>query len=641
VTVKNRIFFSFIIFCLLFAVVVSKAFYIQVVNKDKLISYAKSQFIREVKEYPNRGNIVDRNGSPLAINVHVYNLFTIPKKKDDEFYQHLKSLSVIVPELSYQKLKAVVQGRNKYTWLARKIYLTEAQLQNIKKLEGIFVESHSERVYPNKELMAQILGFVGVDNSGLAGIEHSLNSELKGKPQVVKYIRDAKGRPIKYETKSSNLVAQDIQLSIDKDIQGALESYLKTTVEHHKAFRGGAGVMDAETGEILAIANYPTFDPNKANSYPQEHRKLAFVTDPFEPGSIFKTITIASALEHNVAQSDTKFFCENGKMKVQNHWVSEAESHEKFEWLTVSDILKVSSNVGTTKIAFNLKYPKLKATLDKFQIAQKTGIEVKGESKGILSFAADSKVPPLSLSNISFGQGVATTAIQMLRSYAAIANGGYLVRPTLIKNPRSQLVAENKIISTETAQEVTNMLVKAVSEGTGSNANIPHYEIAGKTGTAQRVSARGGYQGYIASFIGFPVNVNKKFVVMAYIDHPSANGYYGGSVAAPLFRKITQYILYKKKDFAQFARYDAKSNKVNLDEVHSHQAAAKKSFAPGLMPNFVGLDKSSALQLAQERDIKLEVNGYGVVIKQSITAGTPLAGNNNLRLQFEAPSYAE
>lgn len=639
---KNRIFFSFLIFCFLFAVVISKAFYIQVVNKERLLSYAKSQFIREVKEYPNRGNILDRNGNPLAINVHVYNLFTIPKNKSQAFYRQLKSLSEIVPELPLQKLKTLVHTRTKYTWLGRKITLSESQLKKIKKLDGIFVESHSERVYPNRELMAQTLGFVGIDNTGLAGVESSLNTELKGKPTIVKYIRDAKGRPIKYETKAAEVIKSDISLSLDKDIQGALESYLKEAVLLHQAFRGGAGVMDAETGEILAIANYPTFDPNSASSFPVEHRKLSFVTDPFEPGSILKTITIASALEHKVAKPETKFFCELGKLKVQNHWISEAETHEKFEWLTVADILKVSSNIGTTKIAFSLKYPKLRDTLNKFQFGQKTGIEIKGESKGIIPFKASDKVRPLSLSNISFGQGIATTAIQMLRSYAVIANGGYMVEPTLLKQTENQLKESNRVISAKTAEEVTKMLIGVVSEeGTGDAAIIPHYDIAGKTGTAQRVSSRGGYDGYIGSFIGFPVNVNKKFVVMAYIDHPTANGYYGGVTAAPIFKKITQYILYKKKGFAQFAKYDEKSNKTNLDEVHSQQSATQKTFAPGFVPNFMGMDKTSAMQLAQERSIQLETNGFGVVTKQSIPAGTPIAGSGNLRLQFEAPTYVE
>lgn len=638
---KNRIFFSFLVFCALFSLVIGKAFYIQVVNKQKLLSYAKSQFIREIKEYSNRGNILDRNGNPLAINVHVYNVFTFPKKKDQEFFDQLKRLSRIVPELKYEKLRQMVQKRNRYTWLSRKLSLSEDQLKKIKKLDRIFVESHTERVYPNRDLLAQTLGFVGMDNKGLAGVENSMNKVLKGTPQIVKYIRDAKGRPIKFETQASEVTAEDIHLSIDKDIQGALESYLKDAVDHHKALRGGAGVMDAETGEILAMANYPTYDPNNALNSPAEFRKLAFVTDPFEPGSIFKTITIASALEHKVAKPETKFFCEYGKIKVQNHWVSEAESHEKFEWLTVSEILKHSSNVGTTKVAFNLKYPKLKETLDKFEIGKKTGIEIAGESKGILSYKATDKVRPLTLSNISFGQGVATTAIQMLRSYAAIANGGYLVQPTLLRREDHQLLPQNKIISEKTAADVARMLVTAVHDGTGVNAKVPHYEIAGKTGTAQRVSERGGYEGYVASFAGFPVNVNKKFVVLVYVDRPTSNGYYGGAVAAPVFKKITQYILYKKKDFAQFAKYDEASNKMNLDEVHSQQSATSKVFAPGYMPDFVGMDKSSAFQLAEERSITLQVNGFGVVTKQSVSPGTPISGATNLRLQFEAPTYAE
>jgi cell division protein FtsI (penicillin-binding protein 3) len=213
----------------------AKAFYIQVVNKERLISYAKSQFVREVKEYPQRGNILDRNGHPLAINVYVYHLFTIPKIKSDEFYRQLKSLSRIVPELSYIKLKSLVQKRNKYTWLARKIKLSEDQLKKIKKLDKIFLEAHTERVYPNRELLAQTLGFVGIDNSGLAGVESSRDEFLRGKPQIVKYVRDAKGRPIKYETKIVDLVAPDLELSIDKDIQGALESYLKESVALHAA----------------------------------------------------------------------------------------------------------------------------------------------------------------------------------------------------------------------------------------------------------------------------------------------------------------------------------------------------------------------------------------------------------------------
>jgi cell division protein FtsI (penicillin-binding protein 3) len=216
-----------------------------------------------------------------------------------------------------------------------------------------------------------------------------------------------------------------------------------------------------------------------------------------------------------------------------------------------------------------------------------------------------------------------------------------LVKPTLLKSGKSQLTPENKILTDKTAADLSKMLVAVVNEGTGGNARIPHYEIAGKTGTAQRVSPTGGYSGYIGSFVGFPVNVNRKFVVLVYVDNPTDNGYYGGATAAPVFRKITQYILYKKKDFAQFAKYDEKSNTKNLDEVKTQQSQTTKFFAPGYVPDFGGLDKASAIQLAEERNISLELVGFGVVTKQSISPGTFMSGLTTLRLQFEAPTYAE
>lgn len=636
---KTRIQLVFLVFVFLFALVASKAFYIQVVNKEKLLAYARSQFLRETKDYPNRGNIVDRHGTPLAINVQIFNLFTFPRDKGLLFRKQLQVLSKIVPELSYTQLWGKVRNRSKYTWLARKIHLSEDQIEKIKALKFIHLEAHSDRVYPNHELSAQILGFVGLDNVGLAGSESYHNKKLRGEAQIVRYMRDAKGRPVKYDTGIATATpAEDIALSIDKELQGTLEASLKEAVLHHKAFRGGAGVMDAVTGEILAVANYPTFDPNHAINYPIENRKLAFVTDPFEPGSIFKTLTVASAIEHKIAKPEKRYFCEYGKLKVQNHVISEAESKKKFEWLTVEEILKYSSNVGTTKIAFDLTYPKLKETLKKFSIGEKTGIEISGESNGIMN--RSDKVKPLTLSNISFGHGVATTGIQMLRAYGAVANGGYLVKPTLLKSDESQIKANNRIISESTARDLAKMLVKAVEDGTGTNAKIPHYIIAGKTGTAQRVSPQGGYEGYISSFAGFPVNVNRPFVVLVYIDNPKANGYYGNVAAAPVFRKITQHLLYRSKQFAPFAKFSAESNAKNMDAISMGQSS-KISFGPGRMPNFIGLDKASALKVAESLGLQTEMTGFGVVSGQSPMAGEPLDEQALLKLKFQPPSYEE
>lgn len=621
----------------------TKAFYVQVVQKDKLLAYARSQFMRETREYPNRGNITDRDGNPLAINVQTWNLYTFPKKKGSEFQNQIKELSKIVPELGYSNLWAKVKNRSKYTWLARRIRLDVDQVKKIKKLDVIHLEEHSTRVYPNHELSSQILGFTGIDNVGMAGIERAMNKELRGEAQLVRYHRDAKGRPVKYEQiETTAAPAKDIVLSIDKELQAVTERYLKEAVLHHKATRGGAGVMDVETGEILAMANWPTFDPNEIQDSPVENRKLSFVTDPFEPGSIFKTLTIAAALENNVATPNKRYFCEFGRMKVQNHYISEAENDHKhkFEWLTVSEILKYSSNVGTTKIAFDMKFPKLKETLIKLGIGEKTGVEYTGESKGIMT--SEKNVKPLTLSNMSFGHGVATTGIQMLRAYAAFANGGHLIKPTFFKSDVNQISDENKVMSQKTAEQITAMLYKAVEDGTGTSAKIPHYAIAGKTGTAQRVSPRGGYDGYIASFAGFPVNVGKRFVVLVYMDNPKANGYYGGVAAAPVFKKITQYLLYKKKDFSKFAYYNPESNEKNLDSVSMAQSSTtRRSVAPGRMPNFIGMDKSSAIELAENLHLRMELTGFGIVTNQVPSAGESIVEAKEIKLQFHPPSYEE
>lgn len=638
---KTRIQTTFFVFIVLFALVAAKAFYIQVVQKQRLLAYARSQFMRETREFPNRGSITDRHGNPLAINVQTWNLYTFPRKKGPDYQRQLREMAKAVPELPYNMLWGKVKNRSKYTWLARRVRLNEAQVAKLRKLDAIHMEPLNTRVYPNHELASQILGFTGIDNTGMAGIERMKNKELRGEAQLVRYHRDAKGRPIKYEQiETTAMPARDVALSIDKELQGATENYLKEAVIHHKAYRGGAAVMDAETGEILAMANWPSFDPNSATSSPIENRKLAFVTDPFEPGSIFKTFTIAAALENNVATPEKRYFCEYGKMRVGNHTIGEAEDDKKhkFEWLTVSEILQFSSNVGTTKLAFDVKYPRIKATLEKFGIGEKTGIEVSGESKGIMTRAET--VKPLTLSNISFGHGVATTGLQMLRAYAAIANGGYMVRPTLLKTEASQLIPENRIISGKTSEQLTKMLVATVESGSGTGAKIPHYAIAGKTGTAQRVAERGGYEGYIASFAGYPVNVDRKFVVLVYVDNPKANGYYGSMAAAPVFKKITQYLLYKKKNFSRFAKYNSASNEKNLDTVQVSQAS-RRMIGPGRMPNFVGMDKASAIRMAESLKLQIELTGFGVVSRQSPAAGESIVGANEINLHFSPPSYEE
>lgn len=629
---KNRITFAFFALILFFSAVAVKAFYVQVINRSKLIAYSDSQVIRTKKVFPKRGQILDRNLNPLAINIKKYNLFTF-SKDENVTLSSLKKLKKINLKFDYKKVKSSIEKRKqKFTWISRKIELSKKQVKYIKKLKGINLEEQSARLYPNHELASQLIGFVGIDNEGLSGIENYFNKDLTGEAQIKKYYRDAKGRPVKFESDLSPNHAKDIILSIDKDIQSNLETYLKEGVEEYNALRGGAAVMDAETGEVLAIANYPTFDPNKINKSKAKNRRLSFVTDPFEPGSVFKSLTVASALENDIVRPDTNYFCERGKYRVQNHYIKESDSSHDFEWLSVKDILKNSSNIGTTKIAFDLTYPILRKTLKDFHIGEKLGVELKGESRGILE--SKENIEPLRLSNISFGQGVATTGIQMLASYAPFANGGYFIKPTFLKNSKPR--SSKKILKDRTIKDINTMLVAAVEDGTGGNAKVKYFTIAGKTSTAQRIDKNGRYSGYTSGFIGYPLNVDKKFVVFVYIDRPQ-KAYYGNTVAAPVFQKIASSILYKKKEYNQLAKF--KKNGIKSIDSISYKSSALKRIKKGFMPDLIGLDKASASKILEKLDLAYDSKGFGVVSKQSPNAGEIISQKTNVKIYFKAPDY--
>ena len=317
---------------------------------------------------------------------------------------------------------------------------------------------------------------------------------------------------------------------------------------------------------------------------------------------------------------------------MEGHIINEAESEKGHEWLSVKEILKYSSNIGVTKMAFDLTYPKLKKTILKFGFGERTGIEIPGESRGI--FNESENIPPLSLSNISFGQGLATTGIQMLAAYAAIANGGYYYPPTLIKNKNRK---PTRIISEKTAKELELMLIDAVQSGTGTLAKINLFKIAGKTSTAQKVDPGGGYKGYISGFIGYPVNLNQRYVIYVYIDN-AQDEYYGNIVAGPVFRKVAEYMLYKNRNFNKLTALDEKDDLKNFDTIEFQQSSSR-IFGENKIPNFIGLDKLSALKLAEKFNLLLIQKGMGVVEKQAPLPGKPLLNSNFIKLFYSPPQY--
>lgn len=632
-----RIKIIFIFFVLFFTAVIAKAVKVQIIDGPKLIAKSSSQFFRENKVFPRRGFIYDRHGNPMALNIQTYSIFTIPRNLDENFTA-LRELAAVVPDLSFGHLKQRVASRDRFTWLARKISLTQEQVLSIEGIEGVHIEAVPKRLYPNNELLSQILGFVGVDNVGLAGLEHRFDEDLRGRPIIQRYIIDNRGRPVKFESIVVENEAKNLHLSIDKDIQFVAERYLREAVIKHEADLGGIGIMNARTGEIIAMANYPSFNSNHPHQKAGSIHRLPFVTDPIEPGSTFKTFTIASALENKIARPDTNYYCERGRLQIGRHVVREAELNRSFEWLSVSDILRFSSNIGTSKIAFDLTYPRLKKTIDDFGFGQRTGIEVPGESRGIL--ADDSNVAPIHLSNISFGQGIATTGIQMLQAYAVIANGGYLVSPTLLKRDENYIPRKKRIISEEVASSIEEMLIQAVENGTGGNARVTHFTIAGKTSTAQRVSPVGGYEGHIPGFIGYPTNIEEKFVVYVYIDNPKGETYYGNRVAAPVFQKVMQHILYNSNNLARIEKNNQAPNDSSrsMDRVNLVQSSPR-IIGSGRVPNFIGLDRRSSAALAHSVGLELEHNGIGVVNHQSLSPGSAIKGDSVLKLRYSPPIY--
>jgi len=627
---KIKVSVIFVLSIIWFSVLIFRAFQLQVFKNDNLVGKARKQIIRDSVIYPNRGNIFDRNKYPLAINETRFSLFTIPKLiKNKQLF--VNNIIKIIPSINKIKLNKVLT-RKKYTWIARKIKLSNEQYANLKNLKNLYINKVPKRIYPNNNFASQIIGFVGMDNKGLSGLESRLDERLHGSPKRFRYIKDAKGRLVDFSIKEKGKRGEDIYLTIDKEIQNIAEKYLKQAVVKYHAESGGIGVMDVKTGNILAMANYPSFDPNNISKTNSKFWKSSFVTNPFEPGSIFKTLTIASAIENKVVTSDTGYYCEKGKYLVGNHLITEAESDHGHGWLSVNDILAFSSNIGTTKIAFDLKWNKFTQSLKKYGVGQKTGILIPGESRGIIDFKHKT---PLRLSNISFGQGVATTGIQMLSMYAAIANDGLWNNPKLILGEKSQT---KQIMSKNTSKEVVEMLKSVVEKGTGKRAKIEGFDIGGKTGTAQ-FAENGSYNGYIASFIGFPSNIDKKFVTFVYIVKPKKT-YYGNIVAAPVFRKLTEFILFKQENYGKVSKRKDKS-KQKLSQLNSNKKTtySRLSFKNRKLPSFNGLDKKTIRQFCLKYNIKYNLIGAGIAYKQSFSKGTKITKNNIVKIYFKMPSY--
>jgi cell division protein FtsI (penicillin-binding protein 3) len=540
---KRRMRWIALIFGLCFVIILSRAFYIQIIKKDWLSQEASKQYIKYHRSPAKRGSIFDRHKHEMAVTTASHSVFAHPAKIQNKKIAAQKIAEIL--KISNKKLYQLFSENRQFVWIKRLI--DPAQALAIRKLEfsGINVVSEQGRAYPNKTLASQVIGFTGIDGNGLEGLEYYYNTTLAGKQWITETKRDAFGRgfmPIN-GTDHQN-VGRHIVLTIDQKIQYFTETILKETVDEYNAKGAYAIVMDPTTGEVLSMAHYPTFNPNVFNIYEPSQWRNKAVTDTFEPGSTMKVFIAASALESGLYDPNSIFFCENGAYNIGRNTIH--DSHP-FDWLTLQQIIKHSSNIGIVKIGEKLGAKYLYKMLTSFGFGNKTNIDCPAEATG--SLMKYHMWTPLDQGAICFGHGISVSGIQLLTAVSVIANGGVLIRPILVKKVLSadgkvihtqERLEVHRVISKQTARQMCKIMSTVVEpEGTGMKAALEHYQVCGKTGTSRKLKPDGTYARnlYIASFLGFVPAKQPKIAILVVVDEPE-KGYYGGQVAAPAFRRI-------------------------------------------------------------------------------------------------------
>lgn len=530
------------LFFMLLLGVFGRAVYLQVLERDKLRGMAQDQYVRQIEIPARRGDIYDRRGTPLAQSVEVDSIWVDPSMLPDVRKASralAKALSLDAEELHGRLTRA-----RRFAWLKRQAKPAEVEAVKALGLPGLGFTKEPKRYYPQRELAAHVVGMVGTEGRGLEGLELAFDDELSGKKSRLSGFRDAKGRKLLVQGALDPVERQGaaVTLTLDRHLQYVAEKALGKAVRDSKATAGMAVVLDPKTGEILALANEPRFNPNVPDGSSRASIRNRAAMDVFEPGSTMKSFVIAAALEEKVIKADDTFFCENGAWRVGRHTIN--DTHE-YGWLTPQRILQVSSNICMAKVAQALGRENLVRYYRAFGFAERAGLGLPGEGRGSIPFPK----AEVALATQSFGQGLSATAIQLAAGFGALANDGVLMRPYLVQkvvDPDGVVLLENRptevrrVVSPNVARQVVGMLESVVAKGgTAPKAAMEEYRVAGKTGTAQKADpvARGYSDKRIASFIGVVPAENPRAVILVVVDEPKTD-VYGGQVAAPAFKEI-------------------------------------------------------------------------------------------------------
>lgn len=624
-------------------IVVLRLAQIQLVRHSEYTSKAQRQQERTLSLNPLRGSIIDSRGRVFAESVSAVSIYADPQLITN--HARVAAALANVPGMGQTaaELDQKLRSGGGFVWIARQIPLDVAAGIRRLKLAGIYFLDDHRRSYPRGMLASNVVGYVGLDGQGLGGVEHSLDSWVRGHAGKVTLLQDARRGMYLVGGEGANrpIDGNDVILTIDSVMQFITERALARAVDRYHAAGGSAIVMDPHTGAILAMSSLPTFDPNRfAESLPAAWRNRN-VQDMYEPGSTFKIVTASAGLEEGVITPSQMIDCGNGAIQIANVAIHEHGGH-RYGMMSFEDVMVHSSNVGTVKVGLSLGPERFYRYIRQFGFGEKTGIQLPGEATGMVR--RTDKWSMLSNASMSIGQEIAVTPLQIIRAVAAVANGGTRVEPRLVDRIvdgagrtiyRPVTAAPRRVISEKSAAVLNEILKAVVARGTGENAALSEHVVAGKTGTAQK-AGRGGYSAdkFVASFVGYVPADRPRLVMLVVVDEPKG-GQYGGTVAAPVFKEIAEaglrYLGVPPSIPGRTVGVGAPLLATFSQRPEARPAAGVARIA---VPDFLGLDARAAIANAVAAGLSVRVVGSGVVTSQNPTAGGALPEDHQVLLNL-------
>ncbi|MBA2304200.1 MAG: transpeptidase family protein [Acidobacteria bacterium] len=649
-TVHSRL----LIFAAMFAVwtigIEARLIYLQVWNHNVMVARAAQQQLRTVEPAAKRGEILDRNGKVLAVSVDAETIAADPGEvKDPEATARL--ICAAIDECDAERRKQLLKAlsrKSRFAYLERQASPAAGARVVALHLPGITVYKESRRYYPNRQLAATVLGWVGLDNKGLAGIESVFDQRIRGEDGRIQLHIDGKQNAIAVREERLATAGETVELTIDRDLQHIAERELRAGVDEHNAAGGTAIIMDPQTGEILALANYPTFNPNAFGDATSVMRKNRAIQDVYEPGSTFKLVTAAAAIEEGVLQTTDLIDCAPGFITFPGR--KPIRDVHAYGALSFEDVIVKSSNVGAIKAGMKIGPERLGRYINRFGFGQRLSPDFKGESAGIVWNPA--KLDPSGLASVSMGYQISVTPLQMAAAVSSVANGGTLYEPRIVRafitdGRRERVPAKplRRTVSRETSTTLTQIMEAVVERGTATAAKIEGYTIAGKTGTAAKI-VNGAYSNsdYNTSFVGFVPSRKPALTVVVVIDSPHGKvTAYGGTVAAPIFKRIAEAsmrhlgigptlnplppVVVARNSDSDLGSMTIVRGPISLLEVLEPAKA-------GLMPDLRGLSAREAVHSLSTIGLRAQIAGSGFVTEQSPEAGAALIRGDDARLKL-------